>query len=133
MQMRSRQAADTPLSSENTSMKGTMNTEVKEKWVAALRSGEYWQGKGALRDQADAFCCLGVLVDVVCPTDWEPKPGYECDRAYIDPVDGPMVSVLGAAVMWRAGIVGRAMSLLAEMNDTGSTFDAIADYIERTL
>lgn len=40
-----------------------MNPEVKAKWVAALRSGEYKQAKGRLRD-GDAYCCLGVLCDL---------------------------------------------------------------------
>jgi hypothetical protein len=40
-----------------------MNPEVKARWVAALRSGEYKQGKGALRLN-NKFCCLGVLCDL---------------------------------------------------------------------
>jgi len=41
-----------------------MNPEVKAKWVAALRSGEYKQGTDHLRTNAGCFCCLGVLVDI---------------------------------------------------------------------
>lgn len=33
------------------------------KWVKALRSGEFKQGKRRLRD-GDAFCCLGVACDL---------------------------------------------------------------------
>ena len=40
-----------------------MNQEVKEKWVAALRSGEYKQTKQTLHDK-NGFCCLGVLCDL---------------------------------------------------------------------
>lgn len=40
-----------------------MNDNVK-KWTAALRSGEYAQAEGVLRDSNDAFCCLGVACDV---------------------------------------------------------------------
>lgn len=40
-----------------------MNKEVKAKWVAALRSGEYQQAKGMLRTDV-GFCCLGVLCDL---------------------------------------------------------------------
>jgi hypothetical protein len=40
-----------------------MNPEIKAKWVAALRSGEYKQGRGQLRSE-DRFCCLGVLCDL---------------------------------------------------------------------
>lgn len=41
-----------------------MKEEIKNKWVAALRSGEYKQGNGRLRDSANGFCCLGVLCDL---------------------------------------------------------------------
>ena len=40
-----------------------MNSQVKEKWIAALRSGEYEQGKNKLRG-SEGFCCLGVLCDL---------------------------------------------------------------------
>lgn len=40
-----------------------MDQAVKAKWVAALRSGEYKQAKGALKD-GGGFCCLGVLCDL---------------------------------------------------------------------
>lgn len=45
-----------------------MNREVMEKWVAALRSGEYTQGTGDLRlaneDGSLSYCCLGVLCEL---------------------------------------------------------------------
>lgn len=42
-----------------------MPKELKEKWTAALRSGEYKQGKGVLRDENGAYCCMGVLQMIV--------------------------------------------------------------------
>jgi len=46
-----------------------MNPEVKKKWLEALRSGEYKQGIGALRNTNASkgivtHCCLGVLCDI---------------------------------------------------------------------
>jgi hypothetical protein len=41
-----------------------MNQEIKAKWIAALRSGEYKQGRGHLKGAQDDFCCLGVLCDL---------------------------------------------------------------------
>lgn len=43
-----------------------MNPEVKEKWLSALRSGEFTQGKNLLHKvnpetQEETYCCLGVL------------------------------------------------------------------------
>ena len=40
-----------------------MNERIKEKWLKALRSGKYKQGKGELRE-GGKFCCLGVLCDL---------------------------------------------------------------------
>lgn len=55
-----------------------MDPEVKAAWVAALRSGEYIQGKGALaRMDGDVtrYCCLGVLCEVAL------KSGLTLDTA----------------------------------------------------
>ena len=44
-----------------------MNAVVKDKWVRALRSGEYAQGMYSLKDTAEGitrYCCLGVLCDL---------------------------------------------------------------------
>lgn len=40
----------------------------KKKWIAALLSGDYKQGREALRtgtEEKSQFCCLGVLCDLV--------------------------------------------------------------------
>lgn len=42
-----------------------MNQHWKKKWVEALRSGKYQQGRGWLQDRENNFCCLGVLTDIV--------------------------------------------------------------------
>lgn len=36
---------------------------VKDKWVAALKSGKYKQGRGQLNGE-NGYCCLGVLCEV---------------------------------------------------------------------
>jgi hypothetical protein len=38
--------------------------QVRDKWVAALRSGAYRQGRGLLRSSTDEYCCLGVLCEL---------------------------------------------------------------------
>jgi hypothetical protein len=40
-----------------------MNQEIKQRWIEALRSGEYQQGKKSLF-HCGKFCCLGVLTDL---------------------------------------------------------------------
>ena len=57
-----------------------MNKTLKEKWVNALRSGKYKQGKGRLRTCVEAtvdepnpdwkYCCLGVLCDLMEGGKW---------------------------------------------------------------
>lgn len=42
-----------------------MKKEIADKWVEALRSGNYKQGMSALRSKEDEYCCLGVLCEVL--------------------------------------------------------------------
>lgn len=37
---------------------------IKKLWIEALRSGEYKQTQGELRNQDNEFCCLGVLCNL---------------------------------------------------------------------
>jgi hypothetical protein len=56
-----------------------MNPEIKSKWLAALRSGEYEQARGSLQRERSrdfqtgqiqfGFCCLGVLCDLAAQED----------------------------------------------------------------
>jgi hypothetical protein len=47
-----------------------MNKELKERWVAALRSGDYPQTQNELCN-SEGYCCLGVLCDIVDNTKWK--------------------------------------------------------------
>jgi hypothetical protein len=40
-----------------------MNTQIKQKWIDALRSDKYEQGSDKLRS-VTGYCCLGVLCDL---------------------------------------------------------------------
>lgn len=120
--------------------------EIKEhlaEWVAALRSGNYKQGRSRLR-RGDEYCCLGVAMELA---------GVPCEI----PADDPGV------VYYYAGPYGSALTLtpageewlgvstsapyvdmpvgwdrsddccrtnVAELNDEGFTFDQIADLVE---
>ena len=62
-----------------------MNTEVKQKWIDALRSGKYEQGSEKLRSQ-QGYCCLGVLCDLYSQEknqDWE----FRGDKDYLQTTD----------------------------------------------
>lgn len=126
-----------------------MKQEIKEKWVAALRSGEYNQTKGYLRNN-EGFCCLGVLTDLCAKEkglEWE-DPDHD-DEAYA--MDGcDMQPPLGVAI-WAGlptndpfvntpeGMNSENGNLvrLTELNDGANyfpslTFAQIADIIENT-
>lgn len=42
-----------------------MDPALKARWIEALLSGDYKQGKGVLRNNRDEYCCLGVLCDIM--------------------------------------------------------------------
>lgn len=44
-------------------MSDRMNPEVKAAWVLNLRSGEFAQGRNALKTESGRYCCLGVLCE----------------------------------------------------------------------
>lgn len=67
-----------------------MNQEIKEKWLAALRSGKYKQGKTVLRSQDDCYCCLGVLCDIQDSGQWVPIDHPKDGACYVYSQDGEL-------------------------------------------
>lgn len=57
--------------------------EVRQKWTAALRSGDYVQGKRFLHKK-DEFCCLGVLCELAVKEGVIPPPVQEEDYYLYD-------------------------------------------------
>ena len=113
-----------------------MNPQIKQKWVDALRSGDYKQTQNRLHNEY-GFCCLGVLCDLYGKennVEWEPSIYYNNDYEFQH-----MVTVLPLSVMEWAGVeevnpyVNGGPFTLAELNDQGSTFNEIADVIEEHL
>lgn len=116
-----------------------MNPEVKAKWLAALRSGEYTQGTGTLRDEFDNFCCLGVLcaiavkdgleIDVAAPGEngaWS----YDGEEWFLP----PKVSYWAGMDKNDPRIAVSGYTRVSDLNDdAGMTFEQIADVIEVEL
>lgn len=99
-----------------------MKIALKNRWIAALRSGDYKQNKGSLRREHNgkvSHCCLGVLCEI------SPK----------------MLSLkisnnhyLQTKALEFSGISDAEQRKLAEMNDgKGYGFKRIATYIEKHL
>lgn len=107
-------------------MENKLDPEFKKKWVAALRSGEYKQGKTHLyKSASDTYCCLGVA-GAICGV--------------------PLKSMDNNPFFWEREIVGDVSNYpmrlaegmpnikeLMKMNDDEESFSEIADYIETNL
>lgn len=137
-----------------------MKRELKDKWLAALRSGEYlqgvgrlyaagcccgeYQGVGRLYAAADGYCCLGVLAKVAG------LPIYNLDGDGDGEVDIDGIGVTQEEAkknkyspIWQL-VVNPEFSPnnsvapidfdgLIEMNDSGKSFTDIADKIEKQI
>lgn len=85
-----------------------MNYQVMKKWVKALRSGKYKQGKEKLYDPiTDTYCVMGVLAYVLN----QPLSVDHFRKIYKTP-KGPAVSLMF-------------------LNDKGLSFKQIANIIEK--
>jgi hypothetical protein len=122
--------------------------QARELWVKALRSGDYEQTTGDLRN-GTGFCCLGVACDLYANTEgegaWGPSvlglsefvmPGSKVYTSALPPevakwlglsLRGPLTGILG--VPSSRGLLSSGHSL-ANMNDAGFSFTSIAQEIE---
>jgi hypothetical protein len=128
-----------------------MNPDKKKMWIDALLSGEYEQGKGALKT-SQGYCCYGVLCEVAI------KDGLDLvvsgDKKYDTVRYGDSTTTIPTQVAKWAGLdkynpntdipvgdvdpylVGNGASGLATfatLNDYGYTFEEIVPVIERVL
>lgn len=106
--------------------------ELKARWVDALRSGKYQQGRGWLRASWDSdgihrYCCIGVLCDVVDPKGWQENEG-----GVIRTHTGNN-STIPISVQAKTGLMRDRFGPLYVMNDSGKSFAEIAEYIEANL
>ena len=131
-----------------------MNKEVKALWLDALRSGDYVQGKYALRTEDNTFCCLGVLCDLAVKAGIQEDGTLTDSRQTLhegvtyqyDDVEGQGVAnnmlpvkvakwagidTPGSLPRWFHGEQGEEFVALWELNDElNMSFGQIADVIE---
>jgi hypothetical protein len=132
-----------------------MKKEIAERWVAALRSGEYKQTKNILgRVDGDEkyYCCLGVLCELAVEDGIIPPASIghdECqDTDDLLVFDGNDKEPGRDVIEWagmrsRAGVYRQDGSTtisgdtdrgcLASDNDSGKSFAEIANIIEREV
>ena len=90
-----------------------MDAKLKAKWIKALRSGKYKQGRGTYYNrQTGRYCCLGVLAAV------------DQNRA------GKNLGPVGPSER-KTGLPENTD--LINMNDNGRRFTTIANWIEKNL
>lgn len=94
-----------------------MDAELKRKWIAALRSGEWKQCRERLTD-GEGYCCLGVLHKIL--TGEEP-PWLWGDKGQ------------GIEKPKQINLKPLSIKHLSDRNDEGQSFSEIADYIEANL
>lgn len=106
-----------------------MHAELKQRWIEALRSDKYNQGRGHLR--VDLYgktfhCAMGVLYDLIAtPEKWE--------RLRLGPASHFFGAYLPIEAYEKTGLDPRIERRIASLNDEGVTFRDIADMIERDL
>jgi hypothetical protein len=116
-----------------------MNIEVKQKWVEALKSGEYIQGSEYLCNN-NKHCCLGVLTDLYVKEnnlEWNTMT-YDDDN--VKSLNNECTVLPDCVIEWAdlpnknpyVFCNGKKM-MIAEHNDGGVTFEELAQIIEEQL
>lgn len=110
--------------------------QIRGEWLEALRSGAYQQTSGALQDSDNNYCCLGVLCDLYSQHN---KDGHwhrgDSGYGFVLPHYNDKTPVVNYAypqsevVEW-VFLDQEVMSTAIIMNDAGSSFEEIADYLE---
>jgi hypothetical protein len=107
-----------------------MLRESVKKWVEALRSGEFDQGRSAL-ETTQGFCCLGVACKV-----YEKETGKSA-KYHNGRLVGELLSDQYEVLLWLGlrkadGLFysGTETETLTHLNDNHADFLAIADLIE---
>jgi hypothetical protein len=115
-----------------------MNPEVKQKWIEALKSGEYKKGDGTLKTSDNEYCCLGVLCDVFHKETGRGEWLFNGGRSRFS-VDSYMQEFfLPPPVFEWAGLKNRSPAVdnttLAYVNDyQATTFEPIIELIDAQL
>ncbi len=114
-----------------------MKEEIKKKWITALTDGSYRQTKGYLKDK-DGYCCLGVLCDLSVQDGvgkWHDivMMGGATYQQFITRTE-KSTALLPTEVMEWAGMSDScgsySKSVLTSLNDSGVSFEGIAEVIE---
>lgn len=114
-----------------------LNPEFKEKWIEALKSGKYKQGKGKLRSNKEYYCCLGVA----CKIEGIPDVFLDTNVSndYISTLPSEIITI-NLKPLNEGYTYSETVKTLVDMNDgndesgiSRKSFNEIADWIEENL
>lgn len=101
--------------------------EFKQKWAAALRSGDFGQCFGKMSNGVGGFCCLGVASEISGVTARGETIRFEDGYSHED-MDKIPILIVGSS------FDNETVHQLTFMNDVQKkSFLEIADYIEANL
>jgi len=105
--------------------------DIKEKWLNALRSGEYTKGREYLCSD-NKYDCLGVLCEIQGIKRKKKKNAHTYYQGCTSILSekNPMYSILGDNGKFN-GFNIRGTEGLASINDTTETFDEVIEVIEK--
>lgn len=112
-----------------------MNPHVKRKWVAALRSGEYRQGRKQLFTDDNRRCCMGVLVEEMAPEFCKDGPDeFGVKKVMTSSVSYYVNDTIPDDLSTTWGLDPDAVDVLINKNDSSRwSFKRIATWIEKNL
>lgn len=105
----------------------------KNRWVKALRSGNYEQCQSSLYD-GNGYCCLGVA-GAICgvPKERMDSTGLLVEDHISFQEVKKIPKLLRGETSKQEPDYNELVEILTEMNDKGKSFKYIASYIERYL
>ena len=113
-----------------------MNHEIKTKWLAALRSGEYRKSvhvlKRYFKNVPARYCCMGVLCDII--KEDHPHAQELIEQKTDNHFGSDKMSkfaMLDQETLSYTGVEMGEQRRLTTMNDKGASFLTIAKYIEK--
>ena len=118
-----------------------MKKAIKDKWLKALRSGDYKQAKSVLKDDDGCMCCLGVLCDITQKETggkWTKQDFIAGGEGHDETIPTEACNILGIthkgklkkSYQTKHGDLADHLTIL---NDSGLSFKQIANIIEKNF
>jgi hypothetical protein len=108
------------------------NNQFIKRWIRWLRETDFDQGQSVLRNE-NKFCCLGIACHHSAKTKKAKIDENEnVFYSYTETGDKSDLRLPNHFRQW-IGLTSEEQQYLIDLNDTGSDFDEIADWIEENV